>query len=215
MQKKPEWLFYRCPACQASVSISHEFIGKRVDCPNCELPFLPKIPEAMALMGDQMPASADYAVRRPTDDEGLLREIHPAMFRQHPFVFIGLCILAVAIGVVGLMFLGTGGYSVSMPCFILLACILGYFGYWWLEVLSTTLRITSKRTTLRKGIIAKSTTEVQHDDVRNIQIQQGMWQRVLGVGDLAVSSAGQSDLEIRVKGIANPDEVADFIRTMQ
>jgi uncharacterized membrane protein YdbT with pleckstrin-like domain len=75
--------------------------------------------------------------------------------------------------------------------------------------------VTNRRTVLRRGLLARETSEVRHRDVRNVQVNQTTFERLLGVGDLALSSAGQSDFEIAVKGIPNPNRVADVIRDMQ
>ena len=83
--------------------------------------------------------------------------------------------------------------------------------YWWLVCKSTKLTITNKKTTLRIGLISKHTNEVYHSDVRNIKVSQGPLQRMLGVGKIGISSAGQSDFEIEVGGIRNPEEVKALI----
>ena len=74
-----------------------------------------------------------------------------------------------------------------------------------------TLTITTKRTIITRGILSKSTSEVMHDDIRNIQTHQTFLQRILDVGYMAISSAGQSDVEIAVKGIPDPDGIKDLI----
>jgi len=48
-----------------------------------------------------------------------------------------------------------------------------------------------------------------------MQVDQNAIQRILNVGSIAISSSGQDDLEIYVKGIPDPNDVADFIRKMQ
>ena len=86
---------------------------------------------------------------------------------------------------------------------------------WWLDTIATSLTVTTRRTTLRRGIFEKNTNEVQHDDVRNIQVDQNVMHRLLGVGTLKVSSSGQDDLEIVVDGIVHPARVAQMIRANQ
>ena len=124
--------------------------------------------------------------------EDVLWETHPAMFRSHPiwFVISVALILAYGLGAVILVI-------------------------WFVQCLGTTLTVTTKRTVLRKGILSKRTTEIRHEDVRNLQTSQGVLQRLLGVGTLALSSAGQADIEIVVSGIAKPEQVADLVREHQ
>lgn len=112
---------------------------------------------------------------------------HPSMFRNHPvaFVFTGILCL-IGIGLV--MYL-----------------------LWWLQCKGTQLTVTSERTRLRKGILSKSVTEVWHQDVRNVQLNQTFGQRLFGVGTLGISSSGQSGLEISVSGIPDPERVKELI----
>ncbi|MEL7499424.1 MAG: PH domain-containing protein [Planctomycetota bacterium] len=112
---------------------------------------------------------------------------HPSMFRNRPVEFVLTCVLCL-VGVGLIMFL-----------------------IWWLRCKGTQLTVTSERTRLRKGILSKSITEVWHQDVRNVQLHQTFFQRMLGVGTIGVSSSGQSGLEISVSGIPDPDHVKELI----
>ena len=121
-------------------------------------------------------------------EEKVLYEEHPAMFRNHPFLFI-LCVILIAAFGLGLV--------------ILLI--------WWLQTLGTKLTVTDERITLRKGILSKYTNEVFHTDIRNVQLDQSFFQRLFDVGTLAVSTSGQEGIEISVQGIPHPQNVRDLI----
>jgi len=121
-------------------------------------------------------------------EEQVLYEEHPAMFRNHPFLFILSVILIAAFGL-GLI--------------ILLI--------WWLQTLGTKLTVTNERITLRKGILSKYTNEVFHTDIRNVQLDQSFFQRVFDVGTIAISTSGQEGIEISVQGIPHPQMVRDLI----
>ena len=125
-------------------------------------------------------------MNQPTEEITFYEE-HPAMFRNRPVEFVVNCILCIA--VVG---------------FVL-------FLIWWLKCKGTTLTVTSDRTRLRKGILSKSVTEVWHQDVRHVQLNQPFFQRIFGVGTVGISSAGQSEIEIKVSGIPDPDRVKALI----
>lgn len=77
----------------------------------------------------------------------------------------------------------------------------------WLKYLGERIHVTNKRTILRKGLLSKSTTEVLHDHVRNIQVSQSFWNRMFDVGTLGISSSGQEGIEIVARHIPHPDEV--------
>lgn len=124
----------------------------------------------------------------PEPEEVVLYESHPSMFRNHPFYFV-LCVLLIAAFGLGLVLL------------------LG----WWIQTLGTTLTVTNEQTTLRKGILSKETTDVFHSNVRNIQVRQTALQRIMNVGQIGISSAGQAGVEIEVAGIPDPDRVKQII----
>ena len=124
---------------------------------------------------------------KPANEEVTLYDENPSMFRNRPVEFVFTVVL----------------------CVVLVGFII--FFMWWLRCKGTQLTITSERTRLRKGILSKSITEVWHQDVRNVQLNQTFFQRLLGVGSLGISSAGQAGLEISVSGIPNPEQVKDLI----
>ena len=119
--------------------------------------------------------------------EETLYEEHPSMFRNRPVEFVVTCLL----------------------CLVLVGFVMFFF--WWLKCIGTKLTVTTDRTTLRRGILSKSVTEVWHQDVRNVQLDQTFFQRIFGVGTIGISSAGQSGLEISVAGIPDPDRVKALI----
>jgi len=211
-------LLYRCPYCQKEVEVSPERVQEPVICPNeeCGRPFQPELPQAK-LVGVR---SADGSIRAArssatSSDEQTLKSVHPALARGNPLRFVG-CGLLLALGMVGVAFWATTGNPTAgaggLALFLLGG---GMLLLWWLSVLNVTLTITNERSILRKGIFDKSTTEVRHSDVRNLQVDQQFTQRLLGVGNLAISSAGQDELEIQVRGIPHPDRIADLIRDLQ
>ncbi len=211
-------LTYRCPACDASIDIVTTLVGETVECPHCSTPFLAEEPSAKPMMEKDpqaMHVDAEYTITRPSDDESTLVELHPAMFRRHPFLYLALVGLAIASAIFGVMASIDQNWTLAAICLGVLVLSAGYLIYWYVEIIATTLQVTNKRTTLRKGILSKSTTEVQHDDVRNLQVHQNVIQRILGIGDIAISSSGQDDLELFVKAIPAPEEVAELVRRLQ
>ena len=141
--------------------------------------------------------------------EKVLYSEHPAMFRNHPLGFVGGYLLMLA-------GLGVMLWYLSHPWLKWVGLVMIVFGavymlMWWLKTLGTTLTVTEKRTTLRRGILAKHTNEVMHASIRNIQIQQSFLQRLFNVGAIGISSAGQAGVEIEVFGVPYPDKVQEII----
>ena len=146
-------------------------------------------------------------------DEIELYKANPSMFRNHPFAYI-LTIFAPVLGIVLAIYLVTK----EQPPWVWLSVLVllvggGIVTYltWWLKSKMTTLTVTSMRTKLRTGLLARNITEVWHQDVRNVQLHQGFWHRIMGVGEIGVSSAAQSEIEIKVKGLPDPDRIKKLI----
>lgn len=138
------------------------------------------------------PHTSSAQTKKQLETEAEIIKIRPAMFRNDPVRFF-ICILLIPFFGIGILFLVI----------------------WWLICINTMLTITTRKTVLRKGILSKHTNEVRHNDIRNIRIQQGFFQRIFGVGTLELSTAAQSDIELRVKGIERPQKIADYIRQYQ
>lgn len=85
----------------------------------------------------------------------------------------------------------------------------------WFKSKFETLIITDKRTVIRKGLFSKVTDEVRHQDVRSLSVRQKWLDRILGIGGLGISSAGQSGIEILAIGYDHPERLANIIRKHQ
>jgi uncharacterized membrane protein YdbT with pleckstrin-like domain len=70
--------------------------------------------------------------------------------------------------------------------------------------ITATYTITPERCTVEKGFIARSIHEVEIRHIRNINVHQGIFQRICGIGDIEISTAGGSDIEVVFESVANP-----------
>ncbi len=107
-----------------------------------------------------------------------------------------------------------GNWFVHALMILLCFVVVGLFFYLveWLVCRGTRLTVTNRRTVLARGILDRQTSEVRHADVRNVRVNQSFVQRLFRVGTLEISSAGQSDVEIGLKGIPDPQAIATLIR---
>ena len=224
-------LKYTCPHCKTLIEATEGVLGEVVECPNelCQKPFRLEVPSAEPATKREVLRNGppEARIEDPADDEETIQVVHPAMFRNHPlqFLLLAAMLLVGVAGAVGAIVWETGlnvngeelltPYMTAIISGVLALIALGFFGAWWIRVIMTTLTVTSERTQLRKGIIARETSEVRHADVRNLQVDQNVVQRILGVGDLAISSSGQDDLEIVIKAIPDPQGVIATIKSRQ
>lgn len=228
-----ETLTYRCPHCTAVMDVESQLIGENIACVDCGKPIQIEAPQSIPVR-----ESSSTAVQRhpvvdvPADEERNLQTLHPAMFRNHPFIYLGI-VLLFALGLAGLvLFLAAEanvdlvawdlnnwgvleGQSLLWISLALMAISTVIYLAWRIKTMFVTLQVTTDRCIFQRGLIARTTSEVRHDDVRNLQIDQSLLQRILGVGTLAISSSGQDDFEIRAKGIPKPESVVETIRNYQ
>lgn len=207
----------KCPHCGQSVEAASEKLREPVDCPHCQRPFEIEIPKAEVTeireLADEEAQRSDRLVQETP--ERVLIETHPAMFRAHPFRFLG-CMLLIGLGAFGVFSGWTMGNAI-MTWSAAAAAVAGiaFLTVWYMTVLATTLTVTDSRTVLRKGLISRSTSEVEHNDIRNVQMNQSVFERIFHVGDIGVSSSGQDELEVVARSIPHPHTVVQTIRENQ
>jgi hypothetical protein len=76
---------------------------------------------------------------------------------------------------------------------------------------ATVLRIFPNRITLTRGLLSRCYRDYNPRDIRSIDIDQGFCQRILGVGDLTISTAATAEGAERIESIPNPQGVRDLI----
>jgi len=55
-------------------------------------------------------------------------------------------------------------------------------------------------------------TRVRYEDIRSVEIDQSLWDRVLDIGTVLVSTAANAGVEVVLEGIAAPTEVQDMLQ---
>ncbi len=66
-----------------------------------------------------------------------------------------------------------------------------WLGFNYLQWNFTHFVVTSDRVIFRTGVLAKRGVEIPMERINNINFHQGMWERVIGAGDLDIESAGK------------------------
>jgi uncharacterized membrane protein YdbT with pleckstrin-like domain len=108
-----------------------------------------------------------------------LYDENPAMFRSSPLLYLALLISVV--GILGLLI-------------------------WWIRTKGERLAVSEREVLLERGLLAKQRTQLNLSSVRSVRISQTMFQRMFGVGDVEVFSAGDY-AEIAIRGMPDPNKV--------
>jgi membrane protein YdbS with pleckstrin-like domain len=74
-------------------------------------------------------------------------------------------------------------------------------------------RVTNQRIVVESGVLTKRLDEIDMRLVEDIEFQQTLLQRFLGIGQLVVVSADKKMRTFRLMGVENPRDVRELIRT--
>jgi uncharacterized membrane protein YdbT with pleckstrin-like domain len=66
--------------------------------------------------------------------------------------------------------------------------------YEWLRLRGIEQGVTNKRVIHKTGIIGRKSEEMKLGSIETVEIEQGVWGRMLGFGDVKVTGRGISDL---------------------
>jgi uncharacterized membrane protein YdbT with pleckstrin-like domain len=139
--------------------------------------------------------------------------LHPGeqvMFEGHPswrsiigFYLKGVVVAAVA-GVIAKIVSDNSG-----TVFVVVLAVLGVtvlVGF--IKRVATTYTITTRRLHIKRGIVSREIQETRLERVQNVNYQQSLYQRVVGIGDVDFDTAASgSDYDFVFAGVANPGDV--------
>jgi len=100
-------------------------------------------------------------------------------------------------------------YVVIVAVFVYLIAVVIYRRYSWAYT------INGETIESREGLIARKVSSIRVRDLRNINVKQSLWQRLLGVGDVEFSSAGGSGIEVSFRGVSDPLQVKQLAQRTQ
>jgi uncharacterized membrane protein YdbT with pleckstrin-like domain len=131
-----------------------------------------------------------------------LYEGRPSWRALMSFYAIGIGVAGLVLVVVGLL-ADSWGTAVAIAAVIAgLTLVVGY-----LRRIGTKYLITTQRLRISRGLVRKHVQETRLERVQNVNYQQGVLDRVLGVGSVDFDTAGTDDSEFRFEWVNHPEEV--------
>jgi uncharacterized membrane protein YdbT with pleckstrin-like domain len=127
-----------------------------------------------------------YPERLLTDDEQILHQ-----FRPHWKVLIPA--IAWALGFAALVGVGFAALDLQNAYWVLAGVVVVWLALSAKSILAwvfTNYVLTSERIIVRKGMVARSGTEIPLENINNVLFSQRVLERLLGYGDVIVESAG-------------------------
>lgn len=206
-----------CDKCDKPFEIEDDAAGEKVQCPYCgDINRVPAPAEAPA-----KPVPVAWPVADKASEIGpeqTIAVIRQAMFRAHPFWYLLMVVVFIG-GIVLAVIASTSQQFVDRRWLSWVGiAMIAAGGLWWLIWWAAPhrwikLTITNKRTIRQEGIVVRKTSEVLHNHIRNVKIEQSVMERLLGVGSISIDSAGGSEdqlIEIHMDHVPQPYKVKEI-----
>jgi len=135
-------------------------------------------------------------------DERALYEGRPSWRALIAFYVTGIGLAIAVVVILGLL-ADELGLAVAIGAVIVaLTLVIGY-----LRRIATKYLITTQRLRITRGIVSKNVQETRLERVQNVNYQQGVIDRLLGVGNVDFDTAGTDDSEFRFEWVNGPEDV--------
>jgi uncharacterized membrane protein YdbT with pleckstrin-like domain len=131
-----------------------------------------------------------------------LYEGRPSWRALMSFYVIGLGVAALVVVVLGLL---ADSWSTAIVIAAVIAGLTLVVGY--LRRIGTKYLITTQRLRISRGLVRKKVQETRLERVQNVNYEQGVLDRMLGVGTVDFDTAGTDDSEFRFQWVNHPEEV--------
>ncbi len=84
----------------------------------------------------------------------------------------------------------------------------------YLSVKNTEYVVSNKSLYVKKGVLSRSVQKIGFDKVQNISFSQGILGNHFGYGNIEISTAGGSGVEMRFRSIRDPKQVQEKINDL-
>ena len=141
----------------------------------------------------------------------LLYSENPKMPRNKPIVFM-ICVILNVGGLVAAFRLDQQSLQI-IGLGVWLGTII-WLLVWYLQIKSIKLSVTNNDILVERGLLRKNRKELAIDKVRTVEVDQDFIERIFGVGEVRVFTAGDLP-EIVVKGLPDPNRIRELVKQNQ
>ena len=141
----------------------------------------------------------------------MLFEGHPSWRSIFDFYLKGLAITAI---VCFLVAIGTEIADERKDGLVVLLAIVGVAAtvlIGFIKRVATSYTITNRRLHIKKGIVSRTIQETRLERVQNVNVTQGVIQRVFQIGDVDFDTAAGDDYNFTFSGVAEPQDVVEKV----
>jgi membrane protein YdbS with pleckstrin-like domain len=199
---------FECPYCNQRFERDDSLSATAMLCPNCKreikIPAVTRSPEIKEARIVSVPRAAE-GTPVASDKEETVLEMRPALR-----AFLGL----ITIGIV-LMILGVAlAQFVHVVFLLFVALAVMVLIDVWVKFASRKYRITNQRLFATTGLIARKTEEIELFRIKDVKVDQGLLERMLGYGTITVYSSDETAPQLVMIGIGRPVDVKETLRTL-
>ncbi len=175
-----------CNACGNQFTVANPNLAP---CPDC-FAFISKHAEVCPHCGAPVAGKSGSVALADTAGEEEVFTGHPDTMYFCLNIIIGVLLIPVVVGI-----------------FILAKTLI--------DIHCTIYTVTTKRVVVKTGWLNKSQVEIWIKDMRGVNLQQDIWQRIIGTGSVAIGTAATAGTEIQMNGLRNAQELVDKINSLR
>ena len=99
--------------------------------------------------------------------------------------------------------------SLGIVTFLVILAITILVGF--IKRVATVYTITDRRLNIKVGIIARKVQETRLQRVQNVNYDQGVYERIMQIGDVEFTTAGTDESNFVFGGVAQPEQVVQQV----
>jgi uncharacterized membrane protein YdbT with pleckstrin-like domain len=134
--------------------------------------------------------------------ENVIYQGHPSWRAILGFYLKGALVGAAAGVLAGLIRSSTGLAVVTFVVIVAITIVVGF-----IKRVATVYTITDRRLNIKVGIISRKVQETRLQRVQNVNFNQGVYERVMQIGDVEFTTAGTDESNFVFAGVAQPEQV--------
>ena len=140
--------------------------------------------------------------------EKVIYQGHPSWRAILGFYLKGAAVGAAAAVLAGLIRSSTG---LAILTFVVIVGITILAGL--VKRIATVYTITDRRLNIKIGIVSRKVQETRLQRVQNVNYNQGVYERIMQIGDVEFTTAGTEESNFVFAGVAQPEQVVEQVES--
>jgi uncharacterized membrane protein YdbT with pleckstrin-like domain len=99
--------------------------------------------------------------------------------------------------------------GLGIVVFVVIVAITVLVGF--IKRVATVYTITDRRLNIKVGIVARKVQETRLQRVQNVNYDQGVYERIMQIGDVEFTTAGTDESNFIFAGVAQPEQVVQQV----